>query len=332
MKALKAHATRLWTASRPLTAIGAIMLAAFVLSLIAMALLPGEVLGAPTWLKPAKFAISSAIYALTFAWIFTYLSDWPRLKAIVGWTTALVLFIEVGIIDVQAARGLTSHFNVGTTLDQSLFAIMGIAILLAWGASILLTVAAFRQRFADQALGWAIRLGLVITVAGSATGGLMTAPSHEQLGSMRAGEHVTASGSHTVGGPDGGPGLPATGWSTAHGDIRVAHFLGLHAMQAIPFALWLARRRRARADDRSWVVVVSASYASLFAILLWEALRAVPLTAPDGVTIAALAAWFGTTTIAILTRRNRRHGLNGRPLRHDGRNMTHGGGRSERQC
>jgi hypothetical protein len=315
MKALKAQTIRLWIASRPLTAIGVIMLTAFVLSLVSVAAVPGEVLGAPTWLKPAKFAISSAIYALTFAWIFTFLGDWPRLKAIVGWTTALVLFIEVGIIDAQAARGLTSHFNVATTLDSSLFAIMGIAILIAWIAAILLTVAAFRQRFADEALGWAIRLGLLITVAGSATGGLMTVPSHEQLGSMRAGEHVTTSGSHTVGGPDGGPGLPGTGWSTLHGDIRVAHFLGLHGMQAIPLALWLARRRRPRAGDRSSVVIVSASYASLFGILLWEAMRAVPLTAPDGVTMAALAAWFCTTAIAILARRSQDDSLKGRPIR-----------------
>lgn len=322
MQTLRAHTTRLWLASRPLTATGAIMLAAFVLSVIGMAVLPGEVLGAPTWLKPAKFAIASAIYALTFAWIFTFLGEWPRLKALVAWTTAIVLVVEVGIIDVQAARGLTSHFNISTRLDQSLFTIMGIAILMAWAASILLTIATFRQRFGDEALGWAIRLGLLITVAGSATGGLMTVPSHEQLASMRAGAHVNTSGSHTVGGPDGGPGLPATGWSTAHGDIRVAHFLGLHAMQAIPFALWLARRRRTRIGDRSLVLVASASYASLFAILLWEALRGVPLTAPDGITIAVLAAWFSASAVALVARRARRDGLNGLSLRRDGRTTS----------
>ncbi len=64
---------RLWRASAPLTAIGIVMLVAFAASAIAMAVDPGQILGAPRWLKPAKFASSSAIYAFTLAWIFTWL-------------------------------------------------------------------------------------------------------------------------------------------------------------------------------------------------------------------------------------------------------------------
>jgi hypothetical protein len=298
--AVKPTLTRLWQASRPLMAVTAIMLVAFVLSLLAMATIPGEVLGAPAWLKPAKFAISSAIYAATFAWIFTHLSARARPKAVIGWTTAVVLILEVGIIDVQAARGVTSHFNVGTPLDRALFSVMGVAILIAWGASIALAVAAFRQRWADAALGAAIRYGLLITVLGSATGGLMTTPSRDQVEKVRAGAQVATLGSHTVGAPDGGPGLPGTGWSTAYGDIRVAHFLGLHALQAIPMTLWLARRRR-RDDraDQTAVAIAATSYGALFAILLVEALRGIPLTAPDAPGIFALSVWFGLTAIAL---------------------------------
>ena len=298
METLKTQLGRLWIASRPLTAAGIGMLVVFVLSLAGLAFEPAVITGAPAWLKPAKFAISTAIYALTFAWIFTQLPGWPRLKRIVGWTSAVVFVIEVGIIDAQAARGVTSHFNVGTPLDAALFGIMGAAILVAWAVSIALTVAAFRQTFADETMGWAIRLGLLITVLGSATGGLMTRPTSAQLAAARAGEHVTVFGGHTVGAPDGGPGVPGTGWSTQHGDVRVGHFVGLHGMQAIPLLLWLFRTMRPRGSHRALAFVAAASYASLFVILLWEALRGVPFVAPDTASITALASWLGATAVA----------------------------------
>ena len=303
MRSLRSHIDRLWTASRPLTAAGLAMLAVLIFSLIGLAVDSRVITGVPAWLKPAKFAISTAIYALTLAWIFTYLDGWPRMKRVVEWTTAIVLVLEVGLIDIQAARGITSHYNVATPLDATVFVVMGVAILAAWAAAIALTVAVFRQRFADESFGWAIRLGLLVTVLGQATGGLMTQPTSAQMASARAGERMTISGAHTVGAPDGGPGLPGTGWSTTHGDLRVAHFLGLHAVQIIP-VIWLLLRGVGPIARRRGVIVAGASYASLFAILLWQALRGQALIAPDGLTIAALAAWLVATAIGVLIARS----------------------------
>jgi len=273
------------------------MLVVFVLSLVGLAAEPTIITGAPAWLKPAKFAISTAIYSLTFAWIFTYLEEWPRLKGIVGWTTAAVFVLEVAIIDVQAARGVTSHFNNSTPLDSILFAVMGAAIFAVWAVSVALAVAVFRHRFMDEALGWAIRLGLLVTVVGSAAGGMMLRPTGAQLAAARAGERMTVSGAHTVGAPDGGPGLPGTGWSTAHGDLRVAHFAGLHGLQMIPLVALLLRGVLPVARRRRGVIVAGASYASLFAVLLWQALRGQSVLAPDGLTIGVLAAWGGATAL-----------------------------------
>ena len=266
---------RLWNASAPLTAIGLVMLAALIASAIAMAVDPGQILGAPRWLKPAKFAISSAIYAFTLAWIFSWLPERRRLTAIVGGITAVVLVVEVGIIDLQAARGLTSHFNAATALDAALFAVMGFAIVVLWFAAIALTVALFRHRFEDASVGWALRLGMLLTVIGQGTGGLMTIPSGAQLEAARS-SGLQVSGSHTVGGPDGGPGLPLTGWSREHGDLRAPHFVGIHAVQVLPAIAWLsawfgaAWRRRA-------VLLAAAGYYALFAILLAQALAGHPV-------------------------------------------------------
>src|SRR4029078_10721184 len=104
----------LWNASRPLTAVGLGMLAVLAASLAGLALDPRTVRGAPAWLKPAKFAASTAIYSLTLAWLITYLPGRPRLTRLVGWGTALIMVLEVGLIDLQGARGVASHFNVRT--------------------------------------------------------------------------------------------------------------------------------------------------------------------------------------------------------------------------
>ena len=262
----------LWQVSEPLTATGIAMLPLLVLSVIGMVADPRTITNVPAWLKPAKFATSIAIYSFTLAWMFRYLPAWPRLKSITGWITAIVMIVEIAIIDLQAARGTTSHFNTATLFDRTLFAIMGISILIAWGASIAITVALFRQPFRDPAMGWAIRLGMLISVLGLATGGLMVSPTHAQLAGYRATHNLPVSGAHTVGAPDGGPGMPGTGWSRQHGDLRVPHFFGMHAMQILPLLAWLLKPKRS-----GMVIALAAGYVFLFAILVVQALSGTPL-------------------------------------------------------
>src|SRR5687768_3140390 len=151
---------RLWLASPPLTAVGILMTVVAGASLVALWIDPRVITGAPAWLKPLKFAASTAIYSLTLAWIFTLFLDWPRLRRSVGWTTAIVFLLEVAIIDIQAWRGTTSHFNVSTRLDMVLFLVMGGAILLQTFVSVAVAVALWRTTLADRALGWALRFGM----------------------------------------------------------------------------------------------------------------------------------------------------------------------------
>ena len=285
----------LWRTSPPLVVVGLGMLAALLVSLVGLAVDPRVITGMPAWLKPAKFAISTSIYALTIAWVLGYVQDRRRLVQVVGWGTAIILALEVGLIDLQAARGTTSHFNVGTPLDAAIFATMGSAILVAWMFAVAVTVALFRRRFQDRALGWALRAGMVITVLGAGMGGLMTRPTAAQLETARTTHQMPFAGAHTVGAPDGGSGLPGTGWSLDHGDLRVPHFLGLHAIQLVPLlSLFALRRVTARKRERG-AIVVGASYAGLFAILLVQALAGESVVAPSSTMVVAFIAWFVAT-------------------------------------
>jgi hypothetical protein len=267
--------TRLWRTSPPLTAIAVVMLVAFVLFVAGVFLDPRTITSAPAWLKPAKFAISTAIYSLTLAWVFRALPSWPRMRAIVGWTTAIVFAIEVAIIAAQAWRGTTSHFNVSTVLNGVLFGVMGTLIIVQTAASAAVAVALWRERhFDDGAIAWAMRIGMTLTIVGAATGGLMTRPTAAQLEQARTAHVMTVAGAHTVGAPDGGPGLPGTGWSTEHGDLRVPHFVGLHALQVLPLIVVALRRRGWHEGVRVRAVVgAGVAYAGLYATLLVQALR-----------------------------------------------------------
>jgi len=155
-------------------------------------------------------------------------------------------------------------------------------------------------------MAWAFRLGLTLSILGASAGGFMTAPTAAQRETLRSGQRPMAVGAHTVGALDGGAGLPGTGWSTAHGDLRVPHFIGLHAFQALPL-LALATRRREWSERRRvrLVLAAAASYALLFATLLAEALRGFSIVGPDATTLVALGAWMvlsiGAFTLAVAT-------------------------------
>ena len=251
------------------------------------------VTGVPVWVKPMKFAISITLYTGTLAWLLSYVEGHPRLVRWIGGLTALGFLVEIVGIFVQAARGVGSHFNVGTPFDAAIFSLMGTFVMVIWVMNIATAVLLMRQKMDNQPFAWALRLGLVVTAVGAILGFLMTSPTPDQLSAMQAGDVVTVMGAHSVGVEDGGPGLPFVGWSTEGGDIRTAHFVGLHALQIIQLLGIFVNRRTSRrlSNGRRTALVVTGGlgYLGLILLLLWQALRAQPLIAPDGLTLAALA-------------------------------------------
>src|SRR5688500_12169126 len=144
----------------PLTVVGVGLVLACGGTLIGLPVDPRAATGAPAWLKPAKFAISFALYAFTLLWLLGFVRGHPWLVRTVAGLTALAVAIEITAIGVQAARGTTSHFNVATPFDALLWGMMANMILVIWAMNLLAAVLLLRQRLPDPAWAWSLRLGL----------------------------------------------------------------------------------------------------------------------------------------------------------------------------
>ncbi|MGW5724290.1 hypothetical protein ACWEVP_49575 [Amycolatopsis sp. NPDC003865] len=253
--------------------------------------------GAPIWAKPFKFAVSGALYFATWSWLVSLL---PRFRRAAGLLTDFLVAIfaaEYVLLVFQAARGRASHFNNATPQDALIYNVMGKMIMGLWVATLALTVLVMFTKLEDRASFWAVRAGAVLSLVGISLGILMTNPTAQQLARWRAGGAPDMVGAHTVGLADGGPGLPILGWSTVAGDLRIPHFVGMHALQVLPLlavALAALAPRFARLRDDAvrarLVLVGAAGYAGLTALVTWQALRAQSIVHPDAVTLGAFAA------------------------------------------
>jgi hypothetical protein len=296
-----------FAAAPALTVLGFVMGADLVLTAVGLVVDHRVITGAPAWLKPAKFALSTMIAGWSFAFCIAWLRGWPRSARALDWVLSVALATEILLIDMQAVRGRSSHFNVATSFDGAVYGVMGVSILCIWLAMLVLTVLLFRQSFAESAWGWSLRLGMVLALIGTGSGGLMTMPNSRQLAEEHAGGRLPIVGGHTVGSPDGGRGLPVTGWSADHGDLRIAHFVGMHGLQVLPLlAWWIGRRRVAAEEQRRFVFAAFVSYLGLFALVLWQAFRGQSIAQPDGFMLASFAAWLALTAAAVFVIGRRR--------------------------
>lgn len=222
------------------------------------------VTGINPWIKPVKFALANAVYMLTVGWLFRHLPAGALARRRVSRIVAVTIIAETVLITLQAARGTASHFNLSTRLDASVIGIMGLMIVINTAAIIYATVKFWKNSPAvPAAYLWGIRLGLLIFLLASLEGFVM----------IRL--HA-----HGVGVADGGPGLPLINWSTRGGDLRAAHFFGLHAIQALPLVGHFFSRRGVAARLAKpvfWVWAAGLSYAALALLLFIQALSGSPL-------------------------------------------------------
>ncbi|MCB0778919.1 MAG: hypothetical protein KDB96_16745 [Flavobacteriales bacterium] len=213
-----------------------------------------RVFNVSAWIKPFKFSVSIGLFAWTMAWYLRYLPAYDH-RAF-DWTVVLLFGFEIVYIAWRAGRGELSHFNQENGFSTVMYALMGLAaaVVTAWTGYIGVLFFTGKVVPLEAHYLWAIRAGILLFVVFGFEGFLM-------------GSRL----SHTVGGPDGTPGLPLLHWSFTHGDLRAAHFVGMHALQLLPLlAHYLLRS--------TWAVaVVAVLYAAVAVVVLVLALQGKPV-------------------------------------------------------
>jgi hypothetical protein len=196
-------------------------------TLLTMAIDVRTLNGINVWIKPTKFEFSVAIQFLTVAWFLQLLpfeQRASRLATALCQTTAVVGILEIAYIVLQASKGEASHFNSSTPLSVALYSLMGIGALTMLSISGWLGVMILRHGETSNPFVYLAGLSLIVgSLLGAATGIFISINQSHWVGGL----HMDAGG------------LPIFGWSRSGGDLRVAHFFGMHIMQAVPIATWL---------------------------------------------------------------------------------------------
>jgi hypothetical protein len=229
----------------------------FILSIVLIVLIrttSTEVHAVNAWYKPFKFAISIGLFSWTMAWHCHYLSNFDTTSF--NWTVILLFGFELGYIIFQASKGQLSHFNISTATYSRLYSLMGLAATIVTLYTAYIGVLFFTQSFPNlpSYYVWAIRLGIVIFVVFSFEGGLMGSRMN-----------------HSVGAINDNSNWFIVGWSKTVGDLRVSHFIGMHALQILPLlSFYIFKNTKA-------TIVISLLYAVLATTTLVQALNGKPI-------------------------------------------------------
>jgi len=190
--------------------------------------LPAAFHGINPWLKPIKFSLSFSTFATTVSLLLLALRipEWQLRLA----RRVIAVSVAFEIFSLAAQAGRAVYATAGHTLLDSFLAQMTNSMVMintaiVTGMFFLFCLNRVHSSLVDRPMLDALRYSVAIFLVGNAVGGYML-----------------ARGSHTVGAADGGRGLPFVNWSTIAGDLRIAHFIAIHAIQIVPlFAYILAQ-------------------------------------------------------------------------------------------
>lgn len=257
-------------ASPPLFWVGVAMLVLSLPTVLLAGLDPRTLHGVSVWTKPWKFQVSIGTYLLTLGLFMVWLPAAARQ----GWTGRGLVWVavvcgcfELGYITWQAAWGQASHFNFSSATSTLMYSLMGVGAVLLTGASLALAI--LFMRHPAEGLPEPMRLSLVLGllgtfVLGTGFGAYLSAQptGHWVTPGMANGTTgATNLAALAAAGLSDAGGWPVFKWSRSVGDLRVAHFFGIHTMHALAlFGGLLAWRRVPKAMARASVWAFALGY------------------------------------------------------------------------
>jgi hypothetical protein len=286
---LRSSLKRGWQVSHGVTILVVQNMVLLVAALIGRVLDDTIVNGVSVWDKPIKFSLSFLAFGPMLLWLFSRVKSTRLVRygvGVLGWS----MVVEGSLIFLQSVRGEASHFNNTTSFNAAVYRGMAAGVGIFSLAGVIVGLLMARKALPKDALGLATKIAVPMMTFGAVLAFSMTVP---KPGQIEAGSKIV--GAHTVNGLDGGRGLPLLGWSREVGDLRVAHFIGLHSLQFVPLValllIYLDRRGTLRTSvrvQRQVTLLFAAAYGGLIITTFVQAQRNVSVTRIDGVTALSL--------------------------------------------
>lgn len=206
------------------------------------------------WYKPFKFAFSLGVYSWTMAWYCYYLPNFNI--QLFNWTVVILWSFEIIYIAFQANKGQLSHYNLSTPLYSVLYSLMALAASVVTLYTAYIGILFFRCEFPDLPIYylWGNRLGIFIFVLFSFEGFAMGSRLNHSIGAVNDNSNWFI-----------------IGWSKTVGDLRVSHFIGMHALQVLPLLSYYLFK------STKLTFVLSAVYGLLALLTLVQALQGRPI-------------------------------------------------------
>jgi hypothetical protein len=213
-----------------------------------------QVYNVNAWYKPFKFAFSTFLFSWAMAWYCHYLPNFNI--HFYNWTVIILLGFEIFYIAFQANKGQQSHYNISTPVYATLYSMMAIAASLVTIYTGYVGLLFFKNSFPDlpNYYVWAIRLSILLFVIFSFEGFAMGSRLNHSVGALNDNSNWLI-----------------LGWSKTVGDLRISHFIGMHALQIVPVLSYYFLK------NTKLTIGLSILYGILALLTLIQALKGKPL-------------------------------------------------------